>query len=261
MKRLLFFAYGVLCHLLFLITFAALAAFVGNLFLPRTIDGPSSGGSIAAALAIDLALLAAFAVQHSVMARPAFKRLWTRIVPQPIERSTYVLISCLVTGLLIWQWRPIPLVIWNVENTVGWSIGMALFAIGWLSVPIVSLMINHFDLFGTRQVWLYLQGKDYTPLPFRTPLAYAWVRHPLYVGWALAFWASPTMTAGHFLFAGVLTIYMAAAALVEERDLIAHFGKQYEDYRRNVPMFVPCLAARRAGSPDTDKGELAESAS
>jgi protein-S-isoprenylcysteine O-methyltransferase Ste14 len=259
MKRILFFAYGVFCHLLFLATYGCLAAFVGNLLLPLTIDAPATGGSIAAAVAIDLLLLAAFAVQHSVMARPAFKRLWTRFIPTPIERSTYVLISCLVTLLLIWQWRPIPLVIWNVENAIGWWIGMALFAAGWLSVPVVSLMINHFDLFGTRQVWLYLQGKEYTPLPFRTPLAYSWVRHPLYLGWAVAFWATPTMTAGHLLFAGVLTIYMAAAALVEERDLVDLYGDTYEDYRRRVPMFVPALGVQR--DEPADKGELAESTS
>ena len=259
MKRAMFFAYGVFCHLLFLVTFAALAGFVGNLLLPWTVDAPAADGSIAAAVVIDLLLLAAFAVQHSVMARPAFKRVWTRIVPQPIERSTYVLISCLVTGLLIWQWRPIPLVIWNVQHPIGWWIGMVLFAAGWLSVPLVSLMINHFDLFGTRQVWLYLQGKEYTPLPFRTPLAYSWVRHPLYLGWAMAFWATPTMTVGHLLFAGVLTMYMAAAALVEERDLVDLYGEKYESYRRRVPMFVPGFVARRDVAED--EGELAESIS
>ncbi|HZL89011.1 MAG TPA: isoprenylcysteine carboxylmethyltransferase family protein [Pirellulaceae bacterium] len=259
MKRILFFAYGVFCHLLFLVTFAALAAFVGNLLLPQTIDGPPAGGTIAAAVVVDLLLLAAFAIQHSVMARPAFKRLWTRIVPTPIERSTYVLISCLVTGLLIWQWRPIPIVIWNVQNTIGWSIGMLLFSVGWLSVPLVSLMINHFDLFGTRQVWLYLQGKEYTPLPFRTPLAYSWVRHPLYLGWALAFWATPTMTVGHLLFAGVLTIYMAAAALVEERDLVDFYGEKYRRYQQQVGMFVPALISRR--EVPADESELAESTS
>lgn len=243
MKRVLYFAYGVLCHLLFLATFACLAGFVGNLLLPKTIDGPITDGSLAAAVAIDLLLLAAFAVQHSVMARPAFKRHWTRIIPAPVERSTYVLISCSVTMLLIWQWRPIPIVIWDVQGPIGWWFGMALFAAGWLAVPVVSLMINHFDLFGTRQVWLHLQGKEYTPLPFRTPLAYSWVRHPLYLGWGLAFWATPTMTAGHLLFAGVLTIYMAAAALVEERDLVALYGDRYEDYQRRVPMFVPTLLA------------------
>ena len=245
MKRILFFAYGVLCHLLFLVIYAWLACFLGNLLVPSTIDGPAAGGSTAAAIVVDLLLLAAFALQHSAMARPAFKRLWTRLVPEPIERSTYVLISCLVTALLIWQWRPIPLVVWSVQQPVGWWILSALFAVGVLAVPGVSLMINHFDLFGTRQVWLYLRGKEYTPLPFRTPLAYSWVRHPLYVAWALSFWATPTMTAGHLLFAAVLTGYMAAAALVEERDLVAFYGQKYLEYRRRVPMFVPLLKGRR----------------
>ena len=242
MTRIAFFVYGVTCHLMFLAVYAWFAAFVGNLPLPapldKTIDAPPTSGP-AAAIAIDLLLLAAFAVQHSVMARPAFKRVWTRLVPTPIERSTYVLVANLVTVLIIWQWRPIPLVIWNVQQPVLWRLAAALFAVGWLAVPGVSLMINHFDLFGTRQVWLHLQGKEIAPLPFRTPLAYAWVRHPLYLAWALAFWATPTMTAGHLLLAGVLTIYMAAAAVVEERDLIAHFGQKYLDYRSRVPMFVP----------------------
>lgn len=258
MKKILFLGYGVFCHALFLATFALLAGFVGNLLVPKTMDSPVSEGSIAAAVAVDLLLLAAFAVQHSVMARPAFKRLWTRMVPTPIERSTYVLVSCLVTLLLVWQWRPIPLVLWQVEHPAGWWLTMSLFAAGWLAVPAVSLMINHFDLFGTRQVWLYFKGKDYTPLPFRTPLAYAWVRHPLYLGWALAFWATPTMTVGHLLFAGVLTAYMAIAAVVEERDLVEVYGQTYEDYRRRVAMFVPGLArVRRSPQPQ----EVAESVS
>ena len=260
MKRLVFFVYGVVCHLLFLVTFALLAAFVGNFLLPKTIDAPATGGSLGAAIAIDLLLLAAFAVQHSVMARPAFKRVWTRIVPPPIERSTYVLISCLVTLLLIWQWRPIPIIIWHATNPLAWWLGTILFAIGWLAVPAVSLMINHFDLFGTRQVWLYLQGRAYTPLTFRTPLVYAWVRHPLYLGWALAFWATPTMTAGHLLFAGVLTGYMALAAVVEERDLIDYYGPLYDDYRRRVPMFVPGLAWLRGSPRKAKEVNVAESA-
>jgi len=185
-----------------------------------------------------------FGVQHSVMARPWFKRVWTRVVPGPIERSTYVLLSCLVTMLLMWQWRGIDAVVWNVEQPLARGLAWGLFAIGWLLVPAVSLLINHFDLFGTRQVWLYLRGQEYTSLPFGTPLLYKHVRHPLYIGWTLAFWATPTMTAGHLLFAAVLTGYMALAAVVEERDLVAHFGGQYVEYRRRVPMFVPRLAVK-----------------
>jgi protein-S-isoprenylcysteine O-methyltransferase Ste14 len=243
MKRIAFFAYGVACHALFLATFAYLAGFVGNFAVPNSIDS-GAPGSLTAAVAVDLVLMAVFALQHSVMARPAFKRVWTRFIPQPIERSTYVLVSCLVTWLLIWQWQPIPIVVWDAPPGALRMTLTALFAAGWLTVPVVSLMINHFDLFGTRQVWLYLRGRPYTHLPFRTPLLYKWVRHPLYVGWALAFWATPTMTAGHLLFAGVLTLYMAVASRIEERDLVAHFGRQYEDYRRRVGAFLPAL--RRA---------------
>jgi len=240
MKRWLFFLYGVGCHLLFLATFAYMIGFVGNLLVPKSIDSPAESSTVVA-IVINLALLALFAAQHSIMARPAFKRIWTRIVPEPIERSTYVLLSCVVTLLVMWQWRGIDTVVWHVEHSVFRAILWGLFAAGWLLVPAVSLMIDHFDLFGTRQVWLHLRGKEYEPLPFRAPLLYKHVRHPLYVGWAVAFWATPTMSAGHLLFAAVLTGYMGLAALVEERDLVAHFGQQYEAYRHRVPRFVPRL--------------------
>lgn len=238
MKRWLFFLYGVACHLLFLGTFAYMAGFVGNFFVPWTIDA-AAGESLASSLVVDLLLLGLFAVQHSVMARPAFKRLWTRLVPQPIERSTYVLLSCLVTFVLMWQWRGIDTVVWDVRQPVIRAVLWGLFAMGWLLVPLVSLAINHFDLFGTRQVWLYLKGQEYQPLAFRVPLFYKYVRHPLYVAWGLAFWAIPTMTLGHLLFACVLTGYMGLAAVFEERDLLTYFGRDYQDYRRRVPMFVP----------------------
>jgi protein-S-isoprenylcysteine O-methyltransferase Ste14 len=238
MRRWLFFVYGALCHLLFLGTFAYMAGFVGNFLVPKTIDSASLE-PIGQAILINLLLLAVFAAQHSIMARPAFKRVWTRIIPEPIERSTYVLISCVVTYLLMWQWRGIDQVVWNVEQPLPRIFLWGLFAVGWLLVPLASLLINHFDLFGTRQVWLYLRGRVYQALPFRAPSLYKHVRHPLYIGWMIAFWATPTMTAGHLLFAGVLTLYMGLAALLEERDLIAHFGRQYEEYRRSVPMFIP----------------------
>jgi protein-S-isoprenylcysteine O-methyltransferase Ste14 len=240
MKRWLFLAYGTGAHLAFLAVYALLAGFVGNLLVPKTIDAPG-GGPIGAAVTVNLLLVAVFALQHSIMARPAFKRLWTRVVTPAIERSTYVWIANAVTLVLIWQWRPIDAVVWNATHPVARGVLWALFAAGWLAVPLVSLMISHFDLFGTRQVWLHFQGKPYASLPFRTPLAYALVRHPLYLGWALAFWATPTMTAGHLLFASSMTIYMIAAALVEERDLVAHFGRAYREYQEEVPMFVPRL--------------------
>ena len=169
MKRMAFFVYGVTGHLLFLAIYVWLAGFVGDLLVPHSIDSAAST-SIPQALGIDLRLIALFGLQHSIMARPAFKRVWTRIVPEPIERSTYVFASCAVTMLLMWQWRPIDLVVWNVQHPVGRGLLYGLFAVGWLMVPAVTLMINHFDLFGTRQVWLYLCGREYSSLPFRTPL-------------------------------------------------------------------------------------------
>jgi len=238
MKRVAFFIYGVTGHLLFLVIYAWLAAFVGNFMLPKTIDTPASDSTLLA-LSLDFGLIALFGLQHSIMARPAFKRVWTKIVPEPIERSTYVFASCAVTALLMWQWRAVDVVIWDVQNPIGRGIFYTLFAVGWLMVPTVSLMINHFDLFGTRQVWLYLRGKEYTALPFHTPYLYGKVRHPLYAGWMIAFWATPTMTAGHLLFAAAMSSYMLLAVVFEERDLIAHFGQHYEDYRRRIPMLLP----------------------
>jgi protein-S-isoprenylcysteine O-methyltransferase Ste14 len=238
MQRKVFFAYGVFCYLLFFATYAYFACFVGNVFATRTIDvGPATAPVWA--FAIDVGLVLAFALQHSVMARPAFKRLWTRVVPEPIERSTYVLASCLVLIALMTLWRPLDVVLWNVTHPIGWCVLTSLFISGWLLVPLVSLAINHFDLFGMRQVWLHLLGRPYTSLAFRTPPPYNVVRHPLYIGWAIAFWATPTMTLGHFLFALLMTGYMLAASRVEERDLLTHFGHLYEDYRRRVPAFLP----------------------
>lgn len=251
MRRWSFFVYGVFAHLLFLPISLYMACFVGGLLVPKTIDSPSAGGVYAAG--VDLALIGLFALQHSIMARPWFKEYWTRLVPQPIERSTYVLASCAVTVLLMWQWRGLDAVVWNVEQPVARGILWGLFAAGWMAVPAVTLLLNHFELFGVRQVWLYLRGRPYAPLPFRTPLAYRRVRHPLYLGWALAFWATPTMTLGHLLFAGAMTLYMVGAAFIEERDLVRHFGSVYREYQRRVPMFVP-----RFGNDDRAAPELRE---
>jgi protein-S-isoprenylcysteine O-methyltransferase Ste14 len=247
MKRWTFFLYGLASYGLFFALYAYFCAFTAGVLVPRTIDAPVTAAPPVAA-AIDVALLLAFGLQHSVMARPGFKRVWTRFVPTPIERSTYVVASCVVLGLMIWLWQPIDAVIWEVDHPLGQAALWALFVAGWLMVPAVTFMINHFDLFGMRQVWLHARGHEYQSLAFRTPMLYAHMRHPLYVGWALAFWATPKMTAGHLLFAVVLTGYMALATVVEERDLVAHFGQQYEAYRRAVPRFVPRLA-RRAGAP------------
>jgi protein-S-isoprenylcysteine O-methyltransferase Ste14 len=259
MKRYLFFVYGAGAHAAFLVVYAYLAGFVGNILVPRSIDsGPSV--PIAEALAIDLLLIAAFGIQHSVMARPWFKAAWTRIVPAVIERSTYVWISNILVVLLIWLWRPIDLRVWDVSAPAGRAALHALFAAGWLLVPLASLMLNHFDLFGTRQVWLSLRGRQYRSIPFRVPLLYRWVRHPLYVGWMVAFWATPTMTAGHLLFAGALTAYMLIAVRFEERDLVDFHGEKYTAYRRQVPAFIPGLPGK--GAPALEpRVALAEAAS
>jgi protein-S-isoprenylcysteine O-methyltransferase Ste14 len=239
MTRVAFFVYGVFCHLLFLAVYVWLAAFFGGLpVLPRTVDSPS-GSPLGWALAINAGLILAFALQHSVMARPGFKKVWTRLVPEPIERSTYVLLSCLVLIGLFAFWQPINFVVWDLPAGAARWLVWGLFAAGWVMVPAVTFMIHHFDLFGTRQVWLHLNGRPYAPLPFRTPMLYKHMRHPLYVGWAIAFFSAPTMTAGHLLLAVLLTGYMLVAVIFEERDLVSHFGRRYEDYRRRVPMFIP----------------------
>ena len=256
MKRWLFFAYGVAGHLLFLVTFAWMACFVGNFLVPKSIDSPATGPTSQAVL-IDVLLMALFGVQHSVMARPAFKRVWKRIIPEPIERSTYVWVACAVTVLLMWQWRGIDQVVWNVQQPLVRGLLWGLFAVGWLLVPVASLLINHFDLFGTRQVWLHLRGRDYQALPFRVPSLYKHVRHPLYVGWFISLWATPTMTAGHLLLAGGLSGYIVLAALVEERDLIAYFGRHYEEYRRTVPMFIPRRKPAEAYAAQPQSAEAA----
>lgn len=237
MRRWSFFIYGVFAHLLFFAVYAYMAGFVGNFGVPKSIDSTPENNVVA--IVIDLLLILMFGLQHSIMARPGFKRVWTRWVPEPIERSTYVLISNVASFILMWQWRGVDIVVWNVQSPVWRGVLWGLFVAGWLMVPSVSFMINHFDLFGTRQVWLYLKGEPYKALPFRTPLLYGRIRHPLYVGWALAFWATPTMTAGHMLFAGTMTLYMVIAARIEERDLVRVYGHLYRMYQDSVPAFVP----------------------
>lgn len=249
MRRNLFLVYGVACHLLFLAIYAWMAAWVGNFGFGvlRTIDGPAEG-SIAGAVLTNLVLVLGFGLQHSIMARPTFKKWWTRFVPEPIERSTYVLASCVAMAVLLWQWRPMGGEVWNVTDPVGRALLHGLFAFGWLMVPLVSLLINHFDLFGTRQVWLHWRGRAYTHLPFRTPGLYKHVRHPLYIGWFIAFWATPTMTLAHLLFALAMTIYILIAIPFEERNLVEHHGHDYADYRRRVGGLLPRMAPPRTHS-------------
>ena len=247
LKRIVFAGYGLVCYVIFLGTFLYAIGFVGNLGTPTALDGPPRQG-FGIALAINAALLALFAVQHSVMARPWFKERWTRLVPKPIERSTYVLFSSLALITLFWQWQPMGGQVWTVTDPVGRAVLRALFAFGWGLVLVATFLINHFDLFGLRQVWLYLAGRPYTPLRFATPGPYRLVRHPLYVGWFFAFWMTPTMTLAHLVFAIATTSYILIAIQFEERDLAGFHGRPYEDYRRRVPMLIPFT--RRRGASD-----------
>jgi methanethiol S-methyltransferase len=243
MKRALAFTYGAVCYAAFFGTFLYAIGFLGNFGVPKSIDSGREGSMISA-LMIDGALLALFALQHSIMARPWFKRAWTRLVPEPVERSTYVLFSSLAMMLMFWQWRPIGGVVWDLGDGMGRTIAWALYAKGLAIVLLSTFLINHFDLFGLRQVWLYLRGKKYTHLAFRTPFFYRYVRHPLYVGWLLTFWAAPVMTAAHLFFAIMTTAYILVAIRFEESDLVSAHGEKYERYRRDVPMLVPALTAR-----------------
>ena len=247
-KRILYFAYGVSCYAVFFATFLYALAFVGNCPKIPSLDGPRTG-SLGLGIAVDAALLGLFALQHSLMARPWFKQKWTRVVPPVLERSTYVLFSSLALILLFWQWRPLGGVVWSVEDPLARGVIWALFGFGWGLVLVATFLINHFDLFGLRQVWLFLRGVPYTRLRFGTPGPYRMVRHPLYVGWLFAFWMAPTMTLAHLLFAIATTGYILIAIRLEEHDLVNEFGASYEAYRRRVPMLIPALGRRAEAGP------------
>ncbi len=243
MGRMIAFVYGVSAYLIFLGTFLYMVGFVGDLVVPKTLDS-GLAGSLAQALLINTLLIGLFALQHSVMARPAFKQMWRRVVPEPIERSTYVLASSLALLLLFWQWQPLGGSIWMVDQPQAQVLLEVLGGMGWLIVLSSTFLINHFDLFGLRQVYLYWQNQDYMPIAFHTPGFYQYVRHPLYLGFLFAFWATPRMTAAHLVFAIVMTAYILVAIQFEERDLISFYGEVYEKYRSRVPMLFPAFAKK-----------------
>lgn len=243
MKRIGFLAYGVCAYIVFFVTVIYGIGFIGDFGTPTRLDGIATM-PFWQALIVDMVLLAVFALQHSVMARPAFKRWWTRLVPEPIERSTYVLASSLALLLIFALWQPMGGDIWRVEEPAGRVALYALYAFGWLLVFSTTFMINHFDLFGLRQVWLQFRGTPYTQLRFVTPGPYRLVRHPLYVGWLFAFWATPTMTLAHLVFAVATTLYILIAIQFEERDLIVAHGDDYKLYRDRTPMLVPRMISK-----------------
>ena len=238
MKKTLSFFYGLVCYLAFFGTILYAIGFVGNLAVPKSIDS-NPETSLFKAVLVNASLLLLFALQHSIMARPAFKQWWTKIIPLHLERSTYVLLASLCLMLLMWQWQPIGGVVWSTENQVVKNILLFTYLLGWSIVFFSTFLINHFDLFGLRQVWLHLLGKPYTQLPFRLPLLYKLVRHPLYLGFLIAFWSTPVMTVAHLLFAILTTGYILTAIQLEERDLLKTFGEKYRNYKKWAPMIIP----------------------
>ena len=244
MAGLAAFLYGVVAYLLFLVSNLYAIGYVGNIFVPNSIDS-GEPAPVAEALIIDTLLLGLFAIQHSVMARQGFKRWWTRFVPASVERSTYVLLASLVLLLLYWRWRPIPDPVWTVENPMGVAALQAIFWLGWGMALLSTFLISHFELFGLSQVFARLRNRELPPPVFTTPFLYRRVRHPLYLGFLLAYWATPAMTVGHLLFAGATTAYILIAIQLEERDLIHFFGDQYRRYRKEVAMLIPLPKSRK----------------
>ena len=240
-KGLVAFLYGLICYLLFFVTFLYAVGFLANVLVPKSIDS-GSAGPLAVAVIVDLLLLGLFALQHTVMARPGFKRWWTRIVPASVERSTFVLATSLVLLFLFWQWRPLPTTIWEVQNASGRMLLWAICGVGWITVFLGTFMINHFHLFGLYQVWNRLLGRDAPEPVFQTRGLYGYVRHPLMVGFIIAFWATPTMSLGHLIFAAASTGYIALGTkLFEEKDLVHFIGEPYRRYQEKVPAFLPRL--------------------
>jgi protein-S-isoprenylcysteine O-methyltransferase Ste14 len=243
MRRLMSLFYGIACYSFFFVTFLYAIGFVGDMVVPKSIDtGPIA--PLAESIIVNLILMSVFAIQHSVMARKEFKAWWTKFVPKEIERSTYVLLASLALALLCWQWRPIPDVMWSVNEPIMANMLIGLSFVGWLIVLTSTFLINHFELFGVVQVANYYNGQSMVEMTFRTPLFYRFVRHPLYLGFIIAFWATPTMSAGHLLFAAVTTAYILVGIVLEERDLIDAFGDEYRRYKQRVPMLIPGFGSR-----------------
>jgi protein-S-isoprenylcysteine O-methyltransferase Ste14 len=245
--RITIFLYGVFCYLVFFATFLYAIAFLGDFGIPKSIDSGTQG-SLGQALAVDVLLLGLFAVQHSLMARPWFKRAWTRIVPVAAERSTYVLFASVAMILLFWKWQPMGGLIWQLDTEVGRLVAYGIYAFGWALLLLATFLIDHFDLFGLRQVYLYLRGRPYTGLQFRTPLLYRYVRHPIYVGWLCIFWATPQMTVAHLVFALATTAYILIAISWEERDLLSAHGETYQRYCEQVPKLIPIRFGKKSAS-------------
>jgi protein-S-isoprenylcysteine O-methyltransferase Ste14 len=238
-------AYGVGTYLFFFCTFLYLIGFVGNWMVPKGIDDGAPASSSGAAVAVNLLLLALFAVQHTVMARPAFKQVWTRWVPWHLERTTYVLISTAILAFLAWQWRPLPTPIWQFENPFAVLLLSGLSLVGWMVVLVSTFLIDHFELFGLTQTVSYAMGRPHEPPKFKERLFYRWVRHPLMLGFLIAFWATPTMSQGHLLFAAATTAYILIAVQIEERTLVHLHGDRYRDYQHRVSMLLPLGSRRR----------------
>lgn len=248
MAQILTLVYGFVAYVVFLAAFLYAIGFVGNFGVPKSID---SGVvfPLTESLVANVLLLTLFAIQHSVMARPAFKRWWTKFVPTPVERSTYVVLASLILLLLFWQWRPLPAVVWDVRSTMLGPILLGLFALGWLTVLCSTFMINHFDLFGLRQVTLYFQRRPYMPVSFVTRGLYKVIRHPIMLGFLIAFWATPVMTVGHLMFAVITTAYILVAIQLEEHDLLTADRATYERYRQATAMLIPLRKKRATPAP------------
>lgn len=251
-RRILFFIYGTISYVIFLAAFIYAVGFVAGMVVPKGIDDGQTG-PVGTSILVNVFLLSLFAIQHSVMARPAFKRWWTTIVPEPVERSTFVVLASLALLLMYWQWRPLPKAVWDVrESALRWVI-LAAYFLGWLIVLAATFMIDHFELFGLKQVWYYLRNQPLPKTTFKMNLLYRYTRHPLMLGFLIAFWAAPTLSQGRLLFAGVTTAYILVAIQIEERDLLRTIGEDYRNYRQQVSMLIPIPPKykQRAGENST----------